>query len=95
MSIYTETLKELAKWSAKIDNAKITENDFVVLQRQRERITELHNRGYFNMKQRNILRGIAEQLVDDARDVLRVNQEVKATEREIKKQRLAELRSAS
>ena len=46
------------------------------------------------MKQRNILRGIAEQLVDDAREVLRVNEEVKAIEREIRKQRLAELRSA-
>lgn len=94
MSIYTETLKELAKWSGKIDNAMITENDFVVLQRKREQITEQYNRGYFNMKQRNILRGIAEQLVDDARDVLRVNEEVKAIEREIRKQRLAELRSA-
>ena len=94
MSIYTETLKELAKWSAKIDNAKITENDFVVLQRQRDHITELYNCNRLNMKQRNNLRGIAEQLVDDARDVLRVNQEVKAIEREIKKQRLAELRSA-
>lgn len=94
MSIYTETLKELAKWSGKIDNAKITENEFVALQRKRDQITEQYNHGYFNMKQRNILRGIAEQLVDDARDVLRVNEEVKAIEREIRKQRLAELRSA-
>lgn len=94
MSIYTETLKELAKWSGKIDNAKILEKDFVVLQKEREKIMEYYNMGYFNMRQRNILRGIADQLVDDARDVLRVNESVKRLSEEIRKQRLAELRSA-
>ena len=43
---------------------------------------------------RSVLRSAVDMLIDDCRDVLRVNAEVKEIERSIRKQRLAELRSA-
>ena len=94
MSIYTERLKEIANFSGKIDRATVKESDFVVLQQLSAKICEDYNHGYYTMRQRSVLRSAVDMLIDDCRDVLRVNAEVKEIERSIRKQRLAELRSA-
>lgn len=90
MSIYTECLQRLAKYSAKIDNAKVTENDFIELQRIREEIAGDYNREYFCLRDRNILYGITEKLIDDCKEVIRINSAIQEIEKEIRKQRRKE-----
>ena len=94
MSIYTSKLQEIARYSAKIDNATVKESDFVAMQKLSDSIIDGYNKGYFSLRQRGVLRSAVEMLIDDCRDVLRVNAEVKRISAEIRKERLSELRSA-
>lgn len=90
MSIYTERLKKIASFSAKIDRAAVNESDFVELQRLADKIIDDYNSRYYSMQQRNVLRSAVNILIDECRGVLRVNAEVKEISRSIRKQKLAE-----
>lgn len=90
MSLYTESLQQFAKYSKKIDNAAVTEKDLLELQRIKEEIAGDYNKEYFSLRDRNILHAITEKLIDDCKEVIRVNYAIKEIEKEIRKQRRKE-----
>lgn len=92
MSLFTEKLRELAKYSAKVDKATITEKDVSALEGFRDAVYA--DRKYYTLRQRCVLRDTVTYLLEDAADVLRINSEVKAIEREIREQRLSARASA-
>lgn len=91
-SIFTDYLQELYRISAKIDRATATDADLVQLQQIQERITAGYNRGYFSLEKRQALRRTAEILLDECREVITINAEVKAIEKEIRAERRKEAR---
>lgn len=95
MSIYTETLKELAKYSKRIDDAKVNENDFVELQKLRDQIIMREHHGYYDSKKRKMLWNICDDLVNECREAIRVNEAVRKIHREIARERRKEARGAA
>ena len=87
MSIYTEYMKELCKFSAQIDSAKVTDNGFVELQKLNDKILEGEHKKYYTHEQRRQLGNIALYLIDQYRETLRLNERVKQIEKEITRQR--------
>ncbi len=87
MSVYTETLKELARYSKRIDDAKANDTDFVELQKLRDRIIEWEHHGYYNSNKRKQLWNICNDLVDECREVIRLNESVRQIDREIRRER--------
>lgn len=94
VSRYTDKLRELSDFSARIDRAIVDENDFLHIQRVRDKIEFDHAAGDYTEKQYRHLINIAFYLVDECRDVLRLNERIKEIEREITKQRRGERVSA-
>lgn len=93
-SIFTDYLQELYRISVKIDRATATEADLVQLQQIQVKITNGYNKGYFSLEKRQALRRAAEILLDECREVIRINAEVKAIEKEIRAERRKEARPA-
>ena len=90
MSIFSENLQKLTRAAGKISRATIKENDFVDLQKLRDKIQDQYATGRINAKEKQILRNTAEYLIDEARETLRVNAEIKRIGQEISKARRKE-----
>lgn len=87
MSIYTEYMKELCKFSAQIDAAKVSHDGFVQLQMLNDRILEGEHKKYYSWEQRRQLQTIALYLINEYRETIALNERVAQLEKEIKKQR--------
>ena len=87
VSRYTDKLRELADFSAKIDRAIVNDADFLNIQRVRDKIEFDHAAGDYTEKQYRHLINIAFYLVDECRDVLSLNARIKEIERDSAAQR--------
>ena len=87
-SIYTQLLDELLKYSKKNDTASVKFKDLAALQDLEEKINNLYSRNYYSFAEYRILIDLCAQTKTTMREVIRVNNEVKALEKTIKKSRL-------
>lgn len=95
MSIYTETLKELAKYSKRFDDAKANENDFAELQKLRDQIILREHQGYYDSRKRKMLWNICDDLVNECREIIRIKESIRQIHREIARERRKEARGAA
>ena len=93
MSIFSEDLQKLTRSAGKISRATIKENDFTDLQKLRDKIQDQYTIGYINQKEYRILQNTAAYLIDEARETLRVNAELKRISRQINQARRAEAKA--
>lgn len=70
-TVYTEILKQLATLSAKTDNGKITENDFVNLQKIGAHIIRANLEGRFTRLMYKGLNDVYQVILTDMRFILR------------------------
>lgn len=73
MSVFTEILKELAEYSAAVDNGTATHEDFIEFQKLGVRIINAHNRGYFNRRQYSALDNAYFDIKEGFRIILNLN----------------------
>lgn len=95
VSIFTDYLQELYRISAKIDRATAADAELVQIQQIQARIENGYTRGYFSLEKRQALRRTAEILLDECREVIRLNAAVKEIEKEIRAERRKEARRRS
>lgn len=83
MSLFTENLQVLVKYSKKIDRATATAADLANLETLKADFLRQKEAGYFNEKHREILTNIAAAELDEMREVISINEEVKEIGRQI------------
>ena len=83
MSLYTENLQILTNLSKKIDKATANKNDLEALENLKAAFIKQSNAGYYNRKKCEILTTIAAAELDEVREVIAVNKEIKKIEKEI------------
>lgn len=87
-SIFTQILNQLSKYSKKNDSATSTLKDLSKVNELEKQIIRCYNNNYFSFAEYRILNDLCSQIKNTMREVIRVNNQVKAIERNIKKTRL-------
>ena len=70
ITVYTELLRDLAEWSARVDEGSITHNDFVDLQRIGPRIIKARDEGRYTSAEYHSLMATFGYIVEGARSLL-------------------------
>lgn len=84
VNIFTEKLQELTRISAKISRATFNGSDLVNLQKLQASIDNLYSDGCIKYRHKKILWNLTELLLDEGREVIRLNESVKQIEKEIR-----------
>ena len=87
-SVFTQLLTELNRFSKKNDNATVNYSDLVNINKVENRIITCYQSNCYSHNEYRILIDLCYQLKSDMREVVRINQEVKAIERKITRDRL-------
>ncbi len=90
MSLYTENLQILTNLSKKIDKATANKNDLETLENLKAAFIKQSNAGYYNREKCEILTTIAAAHVEEVREVIAINEAIKATHKEINAERRKE-----
>ena len=87
-SVFTQLLNELLRYSKKNDAATVKLSDFADIQALEEKIKNYYDRNYYSYGEYRILHDLCTQVKATMREVIRVNNEVKSLEKNIRKARL-------
>lgn len=87
-SIFTQLLNQLTKYSKKNDAAVSTLKDLSQINDLEQKIAACYNNGYYSYPEYRILNDLCVQIKGTMREVIRVNNQVKALEKGIRKNRL-------
>lgn len=90
MSLYTENLQILTNLSKKIDKATANKNDLEALETLKNDFTRQAAAGYYNREKCEILTTIAAAALDEVREVIAINEAIKATTKRINAERRKE-----
>lgn len=83
MSLFTENLQILVNYSKKIDKATANNKTLEELERMQADFTRQAGAGYYTRQKCEILQTIAAAELDEVREVIAINKEVKKIEKEI------------
>lgn len=90
MSLFTENLQILTNYSKRIDKATASKKDLAALEALKADFLRQSETGYYNQKHRDILTAIASAELDEMREIIAINEEVKQISREISADRRRE-----
>lgn len=90
MSLYTENLQILVNLSKKIDKATANKKDLEALETLKNNFTRQAGAGYYNREKCEILTTIAAAELEEVREVIALNEAIKATTKEINAERRKE-----
>lgn len=90
MSLYTENLQILVNYSKRIDKATANKNDLEALENLKTAFIKQSEAGYFNREKCEILTTIANAHIDEVREVIAINEAIKATTKRINAERRKE-----
>lgn len=85
--IFTQIMSELLRYSKKNDTAKATFTDFANMQNLEQRIHTCYDNNYCTYSEYRVLIDTCTQIKTTMREVIRLNHEVKAIEKHIRKSR--------
>lgn len=88
ISVFTQLLNELSKYSAKNDKAACSLKDLGKINDLDQEITKCYNNGYFTYQEYRILNDLCTQVKNSMRNIIRIKNQVKALERNIRKNKL-------
>lgn len=86
-SIFTNILTELLRYSKKNDSATSTYKDLVEIQELETRVNNCFRHGYLNYNEYRILVDTCCHIKAEMKAIVKLNQEVKAIEKRIRKGR--------
>jgi hypothetical protein len=86
-SVFTYLLNELLKYSKRNDAAASNYTDLVNIQKLEQKIIAFNNNNCLNFAQYKVLYNTCTQIKTEMREVIRINQEVKAIERQLRRSR--------
>ena len=87
-SVFTQLLNQVTKFSKENDAATSTLKDLSQINDLEHRIITYYNNGYCTYSEYRILNDLCVQVKSTMREVIKVNNQVKALERDIRKNRL-------
>ena len=90
MSLYTENLQILTNLSKKIDKATANKNDLEALETLKNDFTRQAAAGYYSREKCEILTTIAAAELEEVREVIALNEAIKATTKRINAERRKE-----
>lgn len=94
MSLFTENLQILTNYSKRIDKATANKKDLEELEKAAEVFERQTNAGYYTREKCEILKTIAAAHVEEVREVIALNEAIKATTKEINASRRKEAAAA-
>ncbi len=87
-SVFTQLLNELTRYSKKNDNATSNLKDLSKVNDLEERIVRCYNNNYYSFTEYRLLNDLCAQIKNQMREVIRTNNQVRALEKDIRKNRL-------
>ena len=88
LSVFTQLLNELTRYSKKNDMATSNLKDLAKLNDLEVRITKCYNNNYYTFPEYRVLNDLCTQIKSDMKEVIRINNQVRAIEKDIRKNRL-------
>lgn len=86
-SVFTQLLDELTRYSKKNDNATSNLKDLSKVNDLEARIIRCYNNNYYSFSEYRILNDLCTQIKCQMREVIRVNNQVRAIGKDIRKSR--------
>ena len=88
-NIYTEILQDIASYNKRVSTATATNTDHVRAQQLRDRLFKYEHEGYITWTERKLLYPIMEKLIQDIKDVIRLNEDIRQISKDIRAERQA------
>jgi len=86
-NIYTEILQEIASYNKRISTATANSTDHIKAQQLRDSLFDYEHKGYITWNERKILYPLVDKMVDDIKEVIKLNEDIKQIHKEIEAER--------
>lgn len=86
-NIYTEILQEITNYNKRISTATANHTDHIKAQQLRDRLFDYEHKGYITWNERKMLYPLVDKTVNDIKEVIRLNEDIKQIHKEIEAER--------
>ena len=86
-NIYTEILQDIASYNKRVSTATATNTDHIQAQQLRDRLFDYERKGYITWNERKMLYPLVDKLIQDIKDIIRLNADIRQITKEIEAER--------